>query len=104
MAKKKAAKKQAKKVSKKAPKKSVKRSAPKKKKAASKMAGAIEVVPQATVDMTAEVKQDMVDVKPQAPKTEAAPSQPVEKHEEFTQALTQEPEKKGFWARLFGKK
>ena len=99
-------KKAAKKSARKAPKKTHKRSAPKRKARAPKAAGSIEIVPQTTVDVTAAVKQDMIDVKPQ---TSAAPettpeAQPVEKHEDFTQALTQEPPKKGFWARLFGKK
>jgi hypothetical protein len=70
-----------------------------------KPAGSVEVVKLPIIDVTAEVKQDVVPAA--APKAEQQPqpsTPPVEKHEDFQQALAQEPPKRGFWARLFGKK
>ena len=107
MAKKKSAKKAAKKTVKKAPKKSAK-------KAAKKQAAPASVVEtQPTPVMQAETTTQKADVVvlPPAPAETAKPaaampetkSEPAEKHEDFAQALTQEPPKKGFWARLFGK-
>lgn len=114
MAKKKGAKKASRKPAKKAARKpakvsgkipratrAVKRSKPSK----ATMAGSVEVIKQPTVDMTEIVREDIVEVKPEPKPAQPAPAPaPVEKHDEFTQALTHEPEKKGFWARLFGKK
>ena len=122
MAKKKAAKRPAKKTEKKPARKPAKRRAPAKKaaKRASKVriptasrrvprsrkpaksAGSVEVVRPPMVDMTPEIKKDVIIVKPEVVKAEPKRA-PVEKHEEFAKALTQEPEKKGFFSRLFGR-
>lgn len=78
---------------------------PAKKPAAAKPAGSVEVVQLPIIDVTASVNQDTVPVA--APKADPQPQlaqPPVEKHEEFQQALAAEPQKRGFWARLFGKK
>jgi len=77
----------------------MKKTAPK-----AKSAGTIEIVKLPVVDVTPQVVQDVVPAK--APKAEQQPqlaSEPVEKHDDFQKALAQEPEKRGFWARFFGK-
>ena len=74
-----------------------------------KMAKMPEVVIPPTVDVTPQVQDQVVEVKPEPASTQAqtstlTPAEAQEKHEELTAALTTPPEKKGFWARLFGKK
>jgi len=69
----------------------------------SKSAGSIEVVRPPVVDVTPEMKKDIIVVKPEPVTKEGPAKQPVEKHEDFAKALTQEPEKKGFLSRLFGR-
>lgn len=65
-----------------------------------------EVVAPPMVDVTERVKQDVVEVKPAEPSKEQAPAVAdlQQKEQEFQQELKAEPEKKGFWAKLFGKK
>jgi hypothetical protein len=69
-----------------------------------KPAGSVEVVKLPIIDVTQEVKRDIVPapILANAPPASSTPS-PVEKHEDFQKALTQDP-KRGFWARLFGRK
>ena len=101
-AKKKAAKKamKAKAPAKKAAKRSTRKATPK-----AKPAGSVEVVKLPVVDVTAQVKEDVIAAKNPQSNPQPAPSVvPVEKHEEFQKALTQEQPQRGFWARLFGKK
>jgi hypothetical protein len=102
MAKKKAAKKQAK-VTKKPAKKPAKRKSVKR----SPKAGSVETVKQPLLDVTAEVKESVVSVAPPSAQPAAATTMPEAEskkmHEEFTQSLQQEPPKRGFWSRLFGK-
>lgn len=86
---------------------SVPRARPMKRSKAAPMAGTMETVAQPTVDVTPQVNESVVDMPPPMKTDLTPPSQPEteQKHEEFTQLLTQEPEKKrGFWARLFGRK
>lgn len=112
MAKKKVAKKAAKspvKKAVKAAKKPVKKAKSAVKKAAAPVAAAADATQPVMVDVSEQEKKDSLEMPPPPAETKpadtpAAPaSGPVEKHEEFTQALTQEPPKKGFWSRLFGK-
>jgi hypothetical protein len=59
------------------------------------------------VDVTEQVKQDVVEAPAQSAtvKNDANSADSAKMHEEFTQALKTEPNKKpGFFARLFGKK
>ncbi len=72
-------------------------------KKSTKSAGTVEVVRPPLVDVTPEMKKDVVVVKPEPVKASEPAAQPVEKHEDFAKALTQEPEKKGFFSRLFGR-
>ena len=99
MAKKKAAKKAARKATKK-PARKVKRSS-------KKQASVITVKPP-MIDVTAEVKEDVVPVTKattvETQTTTLPPKEAAALHEEFTQSLTKEPPKRGFWARLFGRK
>ena len=78
---------------------------PAKKPVSAKPAGSVEVVKLPIIDVTADVKQTVVPA--EATKADPQPQlaqPPIEKHEEFQQALAAEPPKRGFWARLFGKK
>jgi hypothetical protein len=99
MAKKKAAKKTARKATKKTVRKT--------KRTAKKQQTMVTVQPP-MVDVTADVKENVVPVtkhtSTQTTTSTLAPHEAAAKHEEFTQALTEEPPKRGFWARLFGRK
>jgi hypothetical protein len=119
MAKKKAAKKPARKAAQPAKKASRKRAAPAKRSSArvkiptasrrvtrsrkpSKSAGTIEVVKPPMIDVTPEIKKDVVIIKPEK-KPVVEERAPAVAHEAFAKSLTQAPPKKGFFARLFGR-
>jgi hypothetical protein len=57
------------------------------------------------VDVTPQVQETVVEVKPEPQPVAEQPKQEMHAlDQQFQQELKQEPEKRGFWARLFGKK
>jgi hypothetical protein len=95
-----------KKAAKKAPRKAAKKPTHKRSKSRAKAAGSVETITPDMIDVTKEVKADVVPVSTatqQTGSTTLPPAESAAKHDEFTQGLTQEPQKRGFWARLFGK-
>lgn len=67
-----------------------------------KSAGTIEVVKPPMVDVTPEIKKDVVIIKPEK-KPVVEERAPAVGHEAFAKSLTQAPPKKGFFARIFGR-